>query len=560
MSQRSRSERTSADSAGPTGGDVERGRAAAQRLNWAATFDALSQAERSGPLAADDLELLATAAYLLGRVADCLGALQRAHQGYLASGERRRAARCAFWLGFILLLQGDLAQAGGWLARAQRTVADEQQECAEHGLLLLPSVLEADASADFAGAHRLAAQAAEIGRRTGDIDLTSLALHFGGRALVKAGRVRDGLAMLDESMVAVVAGELAPYVAGNIYCSMIDACRQVAELRRAHEWTVALTTWCDSQPDMVTFTGQCLTHRAEIMQLRGEWPEAVAEAKRACDRFTHAADRAATGAARYRLGEIYRAQGELALAAEAYRQSGEWGYDPQPGLALLWLAGGRTETARAAIDRALAEATVRIERARLLPAVVEIALAAGDRETASSAVAELEEIAESYATTALNAAAAQAHGAVLLTGGKPRDALPPLRSAWQAWQELEAPYEAARVRVMIGRACRALGDDETAALELHAARRVFAQLGAATELARLDPLLPAPAPRGSHRLSARELQVLNLVAAGKSNRDIAGALVISQHTVARHLQNIYTKLGVSSRTAATAYAFEHELI
>jgi ATP/maltotriose-dependent transcriptional regulator MalT len=540
-------------------GELARGREAAGRLAWADAYTALSLADRSSSLAADDLELLATAAYLLGRVEDCLRALQRAQQLHAERGERRRAARCAFWLGFHLINQRELAQAGGWLARADRLL-EQEPECAERGYLLLPVALQHVVAGDYAGARRAAARAAGIGRRVADADLVALALSLQGRAMVRAGRVGEGLALLDETMVAVVAGELSPPVAGAVYCSVIDACQEVLEWRRAQEWTAALADWCGTQPNMVTFTGQCLVHRAEILQLHGAWPQAVEEARRAGERLARGADRYATGAAFYRRAELHRVLGDVPAAEDAYRQASRWGLEPQPGLALLRLAQGSTDAAAAAIRRVVAETSEAFRRATLLPAQVEIMLAAGDVPAARDAADELTGISERYATPALRAVAGHALGAVLLAEGDARAALVVLRGAWQAWRELEAPYEVARVRVLVGLGCRALGDEEAAAMELDAARSVFAQLGAAPDLARLEVLDRRDTAASRHGLTARELQVLRLLAAGKTNHAIATDLVLAEKTVDRHVSNIYAKLGVSSRAAATAHAYQHRLL
>ena len=544
------------------GGDEElaRGRAAGQRNAWGDAYTALSLADQSSSLAGEDLELLAAAAYLLGHVDECRQALQRAHRAYVAAGDPPRAARCLFWVGFTLLLEGDLAPAAGWVARANRLLDHEQQECAEHGFLLLPGAVQASAAGDYASAEATAARAAEIGARAGDADLLTLGLHFQGRALLHQGRVREGLALLDEAMVAVVAGEVWPPVAGNVYCSMIDACLEISDLRRASEWTTALAAWWLNQPDMVTFTGQCLVHRAELMQLHGAWPEAIEETKRACERLAHAADKYATGAALYRQAEVYRAHGQFAEAEDAYREASRWGREPQPGLALLRLAAGSNGAAEAAIRRAVAETTDRLSRAKLLPAHIEIMLTVGDVPAAREAADELSAIAHDYATPALCAVAGHALGAVLLAEGDARAALGALRGAWEAWQELDAPYEAARVRVLIAVGCRALGDEESAALELDAARRIFGKLGATPDLTRIENLNPKYTDGAAHGLTARELQVLRLVATGKTNHAIAADLVLAEKTVDRHVTNIFTKLGVSSRAAATAYAYEHRLL
>jgi DNA-binding NarL/FixJ family response regulator len=541
-------------------GELVRGREAGLRLAWADAYAALSHADRSSPLAGEDLEVLACAAYLLGYPDVCRQSLQRAQHAYLEGGNRRRAARCLFWVAFTLLLEGELAQATGWLARAGRLVEHEPQECAEHGLLLLPTTVQAGVAGDYETARATAARAAEIGVRVGDVDLLALALHFQGRALVQQGRIREGLVLLDEAMVAVVADEVWPPVAGNLYCSTIDACQEMSDLRRAGEWTTALEAWWGRQPDMITFTGQCLVHRAEILQLRGAWSEAVMETERACERLAHAADKYATGAALYRRAEIFRARGNLAAAEDAYRQANQWGQDPQPGLALLRLAQGNAAAAEAAIRRVMAMTTDRLRRAKLLAAHVEIMLAVGDVSAARDAAAELTATADEHGAPTLHAAAGQAVGGVRLAEGDARSALAALHRARQAWHDLDAPYEAARTRVLIALGCRMLGDEDNAALELDAARSVFIQLGAVRDVAQADTLIASRNRPAVGGLTPRELQVLRLLATGKTNRAIAADLVLADKTVDRHVTNIFAKLGVSSRAAATAYAYEHQLL
>jgi DNA-binding CsgD family transcriptional regulator len=382
-----------------------------------------------------------------------------------------------------------------------------------------------------------------------------------GHALVKQGRTEDGLRLVDETMVAVTTGELSPIVAGIVYCNTIAFCRDVYELRRAREWTGALTRWCEQQPDMVTHQGLCLVHRAELMTLGGAWREALEEAHQVDERFTRGVlNQRALGHAAYRRAEIHRLRGKFEDAEADYRAASRLGREPQPGLALLRLAQGNRDAAAAAIRRALSETTQGLKRAALLPAYIQIMLAIAAAEEAASACRELEDIAVRQESDALAAMSAYARGAVTLAEGDAPAALMALRGAWQAWQELEAPYEAARARVLTGLACRSLGDEDTAVLELEAARAVFAQLEARPDLAAVDSLTRPAAQGGPQGLTARELQVLRMVAAGKSNHAIAVDLVLSDHTVRRHLQNIFRKLGVSSRAAATAFAFEHELI
>ncbi len=540
--------------------ELERGREAYATRTWRDAHELLSLADAATPLGGEDLELLATSAYMLGRDDDYVRALERAHQAYLDGGETLRAARCAFWIGMNLAMRGEAGQASGWFGRAQRLIDRVGRECVEHGYLLLPLALQNEAGGDYEGAAAAAADAAEIGERFEEADLFALAVHEQGNALVKHGRIAEGVRLLDEAMVAVTAGELSPIVSGIVYCGVILGCQDAYELRRAQEWTAALTKWCEAQPDMVSFTGRCLLHRAEIMQLRGAWPDALEEARLAGDRCRRGNNEMAAGEALYREAEVNRLRGAFGAAEDAYREASRCGWEPQPGLALLRLAEGDDEAAAASIRRALGETTERVKRTRLLPAYVEIMLSVGETAEARDACRELEAIATAYESDMLGAMVAQARGAVELSEEDAPDALVSLRHAWQAWQELEAPYEGARARELVGLACRALGDDDAAALELDAARAVLSELGAAPDLARIDGQAGAVASGDTHGLTRRELEVLRLAASGKSNREIASELVISEHTVARHLQNTFAKLGVSSRTAASSYAYEHDLL
>jgi DNA-binding CsgD family transcriptional regulator len=539
---------------------LEQGRGSSASGDWQDAFDALGRANRQQPLAPEDLELLARSAYMLGLDDEYRGALEQAYHAYRDSGDAFRAARCAWWIGHNLMFLGQSAPARGWFARGQRLLEREDRDSVERGYLLIPTLLQHSGKGDFVAAYATAAEIEEIGERFGDEDLVAIALMEQGHALVRQGRTEEGLRLVDETMVAVTTGELSPVVAGIVYCNTIAFCRDVYELRRAREWTEALTRWCEQQPDMVAHKGLCLVHRAEIMTLGGAWQDALEEAGRVAKQFTQGVlNQRALGHAAYRQAEVHRLQGRFDEAEAAYREASRFGHEAQPGFALMRLAQGKGRAAAAAIRRAVSEIALPLKRAALLPAYVEILIATGDVVEARTACDELGEIARRQGSEVLIALAAHAEGAVALAEDDAHTALPVLRRAWQSWQELDTPYDAARARVLIAQACAGLGDEETAALELDAARDIFFRLGAAPDLARLDSRLRKRG-RSEHGLTARELEVLRLVARGRSNREIASALVISERTVARHVQNIFAKLDVSSRASASVFAAEHDLL
>ena len=515
---------------------------------WRATYDDLSGREW---LEIDDLVQLAVACYMLGRDEEHTAAMERAHLACLELGDRLRAARCAFWAGMPLMIRGEVARGAGWLARGQRLVEEAVVECVERGYLMLPGAFRLEATGDHAGAAAVAAEAVAIAQRCGDRDLLALALHMQGHMLVEAGSVPEGLRLLDEAMIGVTSGEASPIVCGVVYCGVIIGCQAAFEPRRAQQWTAALAGWCESQPDMVAFSGRCRVHRAEIMLLEGDWDAALDEARGARQRAELGGYRRSMAEAAYVQGEVHRLRGAFDAAEEAFREASRLGREPQPGLALMRLAQGKTGAAATSIRRALGETSDRFMRTRLLPAVVEVMVAAGDLDAAQEAAAELEQRAAAAADIdLLGAIVAQAHGTISLAQGDATAALPALRRAARVWQELEAPYEAARVRALLAEALRLAGDDEAAALEADAARDAFTRLGV---------VAPAVARRGRGELTARELEVLRLVAAGATNKAIAAQLVLSERTVDRHVSNIFAKLGVSSRAAATAHAYERGL-
>lgn len=538
---------------------VDRGRVAFDRSLWGEAVAQLSAADRDAALSPEDLERLAVAAHLVGEDEASAAAWERAHRQLLDRGEVTRAVRSAFWLVFGLASRGEMARGGGWLARAQRLLDDHGLDCVERGYLLVPVATRTMKEGDFWSAYDTFGRAADRGVHFGEPDLVTLGRLGQGIALIRAGETAEGLALLDEAMIAVVAGEVSALVAGKTYCNVILTCQEVFDLRRAHEWAAALSDWCDTQPDLVPFRGQCLVHRSEIMTLHGEWPQAMDEVRRACERLSAPQRQPALGMAYYQQGELHRLRGEFTEAEESYREASRWGREPHPGLALLWLAQGNVEAAAAAIRRVVEEAQA-LNRATMLPAYVEIMLAEGDGGAARTAAEELAAVAAGLEAPLLEAMSATATGTVLLEEGDPRAALEASRRACARWREVEAPYEYARARVLVGLACRALGDQQTGDLELAAAQQVFQQLGAAPDRERVEALSGTPTHSRSGGPTARELAVLALVAKGRTNAEIASELNISEHTVRRHLQNLFRRIGVSSRAAATAYALEHNLI
>jgi len=544
---------------GATRRELDVARALYAQRRWAEAYEALRRAARDEGLEGEDLERLVWAAALCGDDDGFLGALEELHRACAAARDWRRAAHAAFWLGFRLQGLGRAARAAGWLARARRHVDAAGGDCAEQGYLLLPEIHAQLGADDAAAAGATAHEAAAIGERCRDPDLVAVARGLEARAELRQGRREAGLALLDEAMLAATAGELSPFATGLVYCNAIATCQQVFALGRAREWTAALAGWCEQQPQLVNFTGNCVVHRAEILQLAGDWPAAHCQLGRAID-GAGKDDADVLGDAYYVRAELHRLRGELAEAEVAFRLASRHGHDPQPGLALLRLAQGRRDEAVRAIERVAMTATSPWQRPHVLPALVEIMIAAGRVDRARAACDELDELAGRMGIEVVAALAAQARGALCLADGDPRAAIVPLRRAFGWWHAAGAPHLAARTRALLGRAFRALGDLDGAALELDAAREVFARLGAAPDLAALDAEAGRAGPADPHGLSRREREVLRLVARGKSNKEIARDLFVSERTIDRHVSNILARLRVPSRAAATAFAYEHGLV
>lgn len=546
-------------------------RAAYAERRWSAAREGFVVAAREVPLHPDDLTALASAAWWLGFIDESIEVGTQAYERYLEAAAVPRAAMRAFEVAYAYFIRGEGAVGGGWVSRAQRLLAG-RPDCAEQGYLLY---FEVECSLD-GGAETIAKarQVQGFGRRHADRNLVAAGMVGEGRALVKLGRAQEGVGLLDEAMLEASAEDMAPNWAGNIYCHLMAACHELGDIGRAAAWTRSTAAWCERMAPAVLFKGICRVHRAQVMQVRGAWTEAEDEAERVCLDVAHI-HVGTVAEACYQIGEIRRLRGDLDAADSAYARGHGLGRDPQPGLALLRLAQGRPDAAASAIRTALAGATDRLTRARLLAAQVEIALAIGDAALAAAAADELDDVAAAYRSSGLQAAARRARGSVLLAAGRAEEALGVLWSACTGWTELEAPYDCAKVRVLLASAYRLLGDTESADRELATARSCFEGLGAVLDARAAGgpapPGEPCPtppagppapsvrslAPRSLAPLTAREAEVLALVAAGRTNRQVAAELVLSEKTVARHLSNIYAKLGVATRTEAARFAYEH---
>lgn len=536
--------------------ELLRARDAYDRREWVAAYDGLASAEPDTMLG-EDFMSLAFSAYLLGRHNDCVQALQRAHAASLASNDQLGAVRAATWLGQVLLERGEAAVAAGWIGRAERLLDEVSEDVAERGHLLMLGCMRAIFSGDMPGALDLAVEVTSCGRRFGVPDLVACGLMAQGRCLMYSGRVRDGLALLDEAMVGVAAGELSPIVAGSVYCSLIEACQEISDFGRVAEWTAALTTWCVDQPGLVPFTGQCSVHRGQVLRVRGAYDEALREFEGAVQRYVVNDTLPATALARLEAGRVHFLQGDFDAASAAFDEALALGLDPQPDLARLWLSLGRTDAALVAVRRQVATPMDPVHRSQMLPVAIDTLVAAGDLDTARPLVEELAGIAAEFGCAAMQGMAEQARVQLQLAEGDHAEALALSRHVLRRWLDLDWPHQIARARMLAGRALRGLGDETSAVAELTAARKAFADIGAVEDVREVEALLSrSRAPMG---LTAREVEVLRLVAAGRSNQEIASDLVLSEKTVARHLSNMYTKLGVGSRTAAAAFAFEHGL-
>ncbi len=534
---------------------------------WRRVRDDLLARERTS-LSAAELDLLADAWFWLDDPDASVDVRRSAYQAHVENGDAAAAALAAWRLFYEHYLVGEDAVAGGWVERCRRHVTQSGDDVAA-GWLAVADSDRASRAGDHAAALDLARRAVEAGRRKGDRDLTAMALQAEARARLDLGERQPALDLLDEVMIAVINDELQPLYTGWVFCNVVSACYSIADLRRASEWSEAALRWCASMREGLMYPGLCRVYAVELAYLRGDWDSATTDAERACTELTIFDPRYA-GQAFCLVGDLHRMRGETEPAEAAYARAHELGVLPQPGLALLRLATGRPDEARAALRAALRPGPGRpLPRAQLLAAIVDVAVALGDRGLLEETVRELGSVAAGTGSSLLDALASAARGELALAAGDAATGLARLRTAAARLHDLSFPYEAARRRVRTAVAARAFGDVDTARLELTSAAATFGRLGAAPDLHLARELLAAlddapanePTP-GSHGdpvdcpLSDRELEVLRRVADGQTDHQVATALHLSPHTVARHMTNIRTKLGVASRAAATATAFE----
>ncbi|MGG5752734.1 LuxR C-terminal-related transcriptional regulator [Zafaria sp. Z1313] len=531
-------------------GLLESARTAYARGDWRAACDGLERARaaaRAGELDTADLDLLGRCCWWTGRTREALEISEHVFERLQHDAGPVDAAMKAATLGLLWFIRGDLVIASGWASRARRLLRGTP-EGIEHGYL---RYLEASISLDFSslGGAREASEALhDLGRRLRAPQLTCLALVLSGLVDARTGDPAGGFAQLDEAMLPVLAGQLPPEWAGDVYCTVIHTCHELADLSRMRAWTLATERWCEQFRGEAVYSGICRIHRLQLLCAEGDWAAAEAGVERAGAELAGVNGWVA-GEAYYQLGEIRRLRGDFAGASEAYARTAQFGMDHQPGAALLELARGRPAQAWASVSAALAGRDA-LSAARLLGPGVRIALAAGREDDAGRLCSELESTAAGFGTEGFRAWALQARAAVLVAAGRFGDALPVLRAAGVAYRNLRARYESAAVHEMCARAHAGLGDVAAAAADRATAVEMYRQLGAVPDVERLDP---GDVPGG---LTARESEVLGLVASGASNREAAAALYISEKTVGRHLSNIFAKLGVASRTAAAAWAHE----
>lgn len=355
------------------------------------------------------------------------------------------------------------------------------------------------------------------------------------------------MTLLDDAIRTVASGAASALVIGGIYCSALEACDETMDIARADAWSVAFAKWRDAQPSMIAFRAESLAHRAPLMQLRGTWRDALDELEPVIEWLDQRPERAAAGLAYYQRGELHRLRGEHDEAHAAYQEAATRGHEPQPGLALLWLAEGRIDTAADETRRLLGQVAPRTHRSRMLLASTEVLLAGGHVAEARACAEELSRIDSELCTSLSYAASTNAIGAVLLGEDRPVQALVALRDAMTTWEELGARYHAARARVLIAGAHRELGDEAAVKSDLLAAAHAFDVLGARADRVHAEEFFRRKADAAEPFLTAPQLDVLRLLAAGMSNAAIAESLDRSEAVIAKVVVAILYQLRALSR-------------
>lgn len=526
--------------------------------SWSGIYEELKKKEPE--LNTEDLYQFALAAYLTGKDRKSIDILTHLHHQFLKKNKIKQAIRCAFWIGMLLMFKGERARGSGWFSRAHRLVEDHQYEGSENGLLLIPAGLGFLGAGNAEKAYTNFKKAHEIGKNYGDPDLSILGLLGQGQAMIQMGEISNGVSLLDESMVAVEFADISPLVIGIVYCAVIETCQLIFDIGRAQEWTTVLSQWCESQPDLVPFRGQCLIRRSQIRHIHGEWPEALDEMHRACELLSTPPGEPAAGEANYQLAEIFRLKGDFQQAELRYMEAHRWGRKPQPGLALLRLMQNEEDKALENIKTSLDEAKTPLQRIKILPAYIAIMLAHEKIKETHLAVDELKVAADKYDAIYLQAITAYCQGSLLLKENDPNGACKFLQKSLNLYNQLVAPYEIASVRLSLGIAYRDKGDNDSAGMEFTAAKWIFEELEAIPDLKKVEAFIEEKKGIDRHGITLREHQVLQLVSEGLTNKTIGVKLYISERTVERHLSNIFNKLQVNSRTEAVTFAYKHHML
>ncbi|HEY3427908.1 MAG TPA: hypothetical protein VGK83_04480, partial [Acidimicrobiia bacterium] len=495
-------------------------RAALDRRDWNQAFDLFTQVEATIGLKPADLETLAGVAWFSGRGAESVEVTEKAFHAHVAERNNVRAAYLAFELAKQYGYRGKNSIAGAWLRKGEQLLRDEPEGYA-HGYHELVLGYLAHARGEVDAAMALADRAVAIASGFGDADLRAEALTLLGRIRIATGASAEGFANFEEAAASAVSGELSPFNAGVTYCQIISACRDLTDYQRASEWTAETERWCQSQA-VSGFPGICRIHRAEVAALHGGWEKAEAELEKATEELKAYEAIPPMADGYYALGEIRRRRGDLAGAETALQQAHDLGHSPYPALALIRLAQGKTKAAAQSINGALANETWdQLSRSRLLPAQVEILVAAGELTAARNAAEEFSDLVASRESPALKAGVEEAWGRVLLAEGDPAEAMRRLRSAIKSWQQVKAPYEVAADRVLLNSALRAVGDHDGADLELEAARKTFAELGAKQDLAATERLISSAAARRGEAEQVRKTFMFTDI---ENSTSLAGAM------------------------------------